>query len=166
MRSRRLRAILLAGGLVGLEAGGAIALDALGIAERLLAPAGPSALLALFEKGVADAVPAILRKQHRFAEIKDAGNVVAARAKRLGEFSGMVRHGRCGRGADQPFAIERACNKGSGTTGISAQIVLLIRPVAVIEIGKGAEDRDAQARKVGDMRRHRFAMDNLDLHDP
>jgi hypothetical protein len=70
------------------------------------------------------------------------------------------RRGR--RHADQIVAVERAADKGARRGGISLEIAALVIHVAVIEIGKGAKDRDAQPRQIVEARGDLLARQRTD----
>jgi len=106
--------------------------------------------LAVVEKGVADPAAAIAFEQHRFAEIEGPTNVKASRGERLSP-GRILRRERCrGRGADDVSAVAGNNDECAFGSRKGREIIGLIFRIAIVEIGKGAEYRDAQPRELRD----------------
>ena len=100
------------------------------------------------KKADADPVAAILRQQHQLAEIEHPGHVEAVRRESVGQGRRLVGERQPGRGTDHHLAVEGADDDAVLGLSISLEIALLVVERAVVEIGKRAEDGDAQPGQV------------------
>jgi hypothetical protein len=122
--------------------------------------------LAVVEKAVPDALPAIFGQQHALGTIEYGVEVDPGALERRREIVRVVGQGRAGGGSHEAAFIERADHDGLVACRIGAQIDFFIGRVAVVEIRPIAEDRGPQARHVRQRVFQRASRERAQLHQP
>src|SRR5690606_17696899 len=108
----------------------------------------PGLRLALGEEGKPDAAAAIGRQKHALAEIEEICGGMAGGEERRLHLVRLRRHRRAGRGADDLAPVERQHEDRAFRAPIGGKVGPLIGKIAIVEIGKVAEDGDPEPRDV------------------